>query len=421
LAKSLNKNKQGNPMTENKNVTNAPAKKSEENFADLLNASFHTATRIKVGEVAEGKVISIGKDNIFLDLGTRAEGMINREECEHQGQLTVKPGDTVQVLVTSFRDGLFLCTAKLRQSGRSDWRQAKDAPSLAMLREAFAARIPVEGRVKAVNKGGFEVQVMGQKAFCPISQIEKRFCQNPDIHLDQTYSFLISQYEEDGRNIVIGRKELLQAEDKEKARQLWQGLELKQVREGTVTSVHDYGAFVDIGGVEGLLHVSEISHQKIQSAQEALQPGQKLKVAILKLDQEANKISLSLKALLADPWIAAGDKLDVGAEFAGKVVHMKPFGAFIELFPGVTGLLHISRLGADRRVNHPKEVLEIGATVNVRILTVDAERKTLSLTMEEPEEDFSGELTRLKEKQEQDLKTGSGTMAALLDSAILEK
>lgn len=408
-------------MTENKNEKNAPCKMKEENFADLLNATYRTATRIKVGEVAEGKVISIGKDNIFLDLGTRAEGMIDRDECERQGQLTVKPGDTVQVLVTSFRDGIFLCTAKLRQSSRSDWRQAKDSPSLAMLREAFAARIPVEGRVKAVNKGGFEVQVMGQKAFCPISQIEKRFCQNPDIHLDQIYSFLISQYEEDGRNIVIGRKELLQAEDKEKARQLWQGLELKQVREGTVTSTHDYGAFVDIGGVEGLLHVSEISHQKIQSAQEALQPGQKLKVAILKLDQEANKISLSLKALLADPWTAAGDKLDVGAEFAGKVVHMKPFGAFIELFPGVTGLLHISRLGADRRVNHPKEVLEIGATVNVRILAVDAERKTLSLTMEEPEEDFSGELTRLKEKQEQDLKTGSGTMAALLDSVIPEK
>jgi len=395
-----------------------PAKKSEESFADLLNASYRPATRIKVGEVAEGKVISIGKDSIFLDLGTRAEGMIDREECLRQGQLTVKAGDTIQVLVTAFRDGIFHCTSRLRQAGRSDSRQAKDSPSLAMLREAYAARIPVEGRVKAVNKGGFDVQVMGQKAFCPISQIEKKYCQNPETHLEQTYSFLITQYEEDGRNIVIGRKELLQAEDREKARQLWQGLELKQVHEGIVTSVHDYGAFIDIGGVEGLLHVSEISHQKVQSAQEALQPGQKLKVAIIKLDQEANRISLSLKALLADPWTAAGDKLAVGAEFPGQVVHLKPFGAFIELFPGVTGLLHISRLGADRRVNHPKEVLEVGATVNVRILAVDSERKTLSLTMEAPEEDFSGELTRLKEKQELDMKQGSGTMAALLDSAI---
>ena len=256
--------------------------------------------------------------------------------------------------MTAFRDGIFHCTSRLRQAGRSDSRQAKDSPSLALLREAYAAHIPVEGRVKAVNKGGFDVQVMGQKAFCPISQIERKYCQNPETHLEQTYSFLISQYEEDGRNIVIGRKELLQAESREKARLLWQELEVNQVREGTVTSVHDYGAFVDIGGVEGLLHVSEISHQKLQSAQEALQPGQKLTVAILKLDREANKISLSLKALLDDPWTAAGDKLAVGAEFTGKVVHLKPFGAFIELFPGVTGLLHISRLGADRRVNHPK-------------------------------------------------------------------
>jgi small subunit ribosomal protein S1 len=347
--------------------------------------------------------------------------MIDSEEFIRQGEMTVKGGDRVQVLVTAFRDGIFHCTSRLRQAGRGDSRTAKDSPSLSMLREAYAARIPVEGRVKALNKGGFEVTVMGQKAFCPISQIEKKYCQNPEIHLEQTYSFLITQYEEDGRNIVIGRKDLLQAEDREKAKQLWQGLEVKQVHEGTVTSVHDYGAFVDIGGMEGLLHVSEISFQKLQSAQEAQHPGQLLKVAIIKLDREAHKISLSLKALLADPWTAAGDKLAVGAEFAGKVVHLKPFGAFIELLPGVTGLLHISRLGADRRVNHPKEVLEIGATVNVRILAVDSERKTLSLTMEELEEDFSEELTRLKEKQDQDLKKGNGTMAALLDSAIFEE
>jgi len=408
-------------MTENKKGTLASANNGEESFSDMYKASFHPTARVKVGEVAEGKVISIGKDNIFLDLGSRAEGMIDSDEFLRQGESSVKAGDRVQVLVTAFRDGIFHCTSRLRQAGRSDSRTAKDSPSLAMLREAYAARIPVEGKVKAVNKGGFEVQVMGQKAFCPISQIEKKYCQNPEIHLEQTYSFLISQYEEDGRNIVIGRKELLQAEERERARLLWQGLDLKQVHEGTVTSVHDYGAFVDIGGVEGLLHVSEISHQKVQSAREALQPGQKLQVAIIKMDREAGKISLSLKTLLVDPWTAAGDKLALGAEFAGKVVHLKPFGAFIELFPGVTGLLHVSRLGADRRVNHPKEVLEVGAMVNVRILAVDTERKTLSLTMEEPEEDFSAELSRLKEKQDLDQKKGSGTMAALLDSVISEE
>jgi len=403
------------------NPSRMPSPEGEESFADMLNASLRPAARIRVGEVAEGRVISIGRDSVFLDLGIRAEGMIDREECERQGELTVRTGDVLQVLVTSFRDGIFHCTARLRQTGRSDSRSAKDSPSLTMLREAHAARIPVEGKVKAVNKGGFDVQVMGQKAFCPISQIEKNYCQNPEAHLEKTYSFLVTRFEEDGRNIVVGRKELLQAEERERAQQLWQELAVEQVREGTVTSVHDYGAFVDIGGAEGLLHVSEISYQKVQSAKDVLRPGEALKVAVIKLDPEAGKISLSLKALLADPWIAAGERLAAGAEVTGRVVHLKPFGAFVELFPGVTGLLHVSRLGVERRVNHPKEILSIGDEVRVRVLAVDPLRKTLSLTMEQPEEDLSGELEKLRSRQDLEQKKGGGAMASLLDSAFPEE
>jgi small subunit ribosomal protein S1 len=352
-------------MTENKPEVKTSEKNSETSFADLLNASIHTDIRIKVGEVADGTVISIGKENIFLDLGTRAEGMVDREEFTHKGQLTVKEGETVQVLVSAFRDGMFHCTSRLHQAGRSDSRQSKDSPTLAMLREAFTAHLPVEGKVKAVNKGGLEVHVLGQKTFCPISQIEKNYCQNPEIHLDKTYTFLVMQYEEDGRNIVVGRKELLQAEEQEKGRLLWQGLQAGQVLEGTVTSVHDYGAFVDIGGVEGLLHVSEIAYQKTQNVQETLHSGQKLNVAIIKLDPETKKISLSLKALQVDPWVEAVEKIAAGREFSGVVLRLKTFGAFIELFPGVVGLLHISQLGVNRRVSHPKEVLTAGQTVNV--------------------------------------------------------
>jgi len=390
----------------------------EASFADLLKASMQPEARIKVGEVTEGKVISIGRENIFLDLGTRAEGMIDREECMHKGQLTIQEGETIQVLVRAFRDGIFHCTSRLHQAGRSDPRQVKESPALQLLQQAFMKRLPVEGKVKAVNKGGFEVHVLGQKTFCPISQMEKNYCQNPEIHLDKTYTFMVMQYEEDGRNIVVGRKELLLADEREKAQQLWQGLQVNQVLEGTVTSVHDYGAFVDIGGVEGLLHVSEISFQKTQSAASSLQAGQKLNVAIIRLDREAGKISLSLKALQADPWVVAGDKISTGRELSGTVLQLKPFGAFVELFPGVVGLLHISQLGANRRVNHPKEILSVGQAVSVRVLASDSVRKTISLTMEEPEMDFRGELSRLKEKQEEGLKTGTTTMAALLDSAI---
>jgi small subunit ribosomal protein S1 len=396
-------------------------KNNETNFADLFNASIHTETRIRVGEVTEGKVISIGKENIFLDLGTRAEGMMDRDECIHKGQLTIKEGETIQVLVSAFRDGIFHCTSRLHQTGRSDPRQAKDSPTLLMLREAFSNQLPMEGKVKSVNKGGFEVHILGQKTFCPISQIEKNYCQNPEVHLDKTYTFLVMQYEEDGRNIVVGRKELLQADEQKKIRLRWQELEVGQVHEGMVTSVHEYGAFVNIGVVEGLLHVSEISYQKTQNAQDALHIGQKLNLAIIKLDQETKKISLSLKALQTDPWVEAGKKLAVGTEFSGRVVRLKSFGAFVELFPSVDGLLHISQLGVNRRVNHPKEILNVGQAVNVRVLAVDLAQKTISLTMEEPAVDYSDELSRLKEKQEEDLKTGTSTMAALLDSAIKNK
>jgi small subunit ribosomal protein S1 len=405
-------------MTEKKTEVQTSEKANEASFADLLKASIHTETRIKVGEVAEGKVISIGKENIFLDLGTRAEGMVDREEFIHKGQLTVQEGETIQVLVSAFKDGIFHCTSRLHQTGRSDPRQTKDSPTLLMLQQAFATQLPVEGKVKSVNKGGFEVHVLGQKTFCPISQIEKNYCQNPEIHLDKTYNFLVMQYEEDGRNIVVGRKELLQADEQEKTRQRWQELQINQVHEGTVTSVHDYGAFVNIGVVEGLLHVSEISYQKTLNAQETLHVGQKVNVIIIKLDRETKKISLSSKALQVDPWVEAGEKIAVDKEFSGVVVRLKTFGAFIELFPGVVGLLHISQLGGTRRVNHPKEILTVGQTVNVRVLTADLAQKTISLTMEEREVDYSDELSRLKEKQEEDLKTGTGTMAALLDSAI---
>ncbi len=407
-------------MTEKKNTASTSGNCNEDSFADMFSACQQPSARITVGEVVDGKVISIGKENAFLDLGTRAEGMIDKEEFMFKGRLTIQEGDTIQVLVNSFRNGIFQCSSRGQAAVRSDGHQPKDDSAKLLLLDAFSRRLPVEGKVKAVNKGGFEVQILGQRAFCPISQIERNYCQNPEVHLEKTYAFMVMQYEEDGRNIVVGRKELLLDDERKKAQLLWQALAVGQVHEGTVTSVHEYGAFIDIGGSEGLLHVSEISFKKIADAREALQSGQKLQVAIIQLDREKNKISLSLKALQTDPWIEAAEKLAVGSELSGVVVALKNFGAFVELFPGLVGLLHVSQLGASRRVSHAKEILAIGQSVNVRVLAVDPVQKTISLTMEEAKVDYSDELVRLKENQEKDLKN-STTMAALLDSAIKGK
>jgi len=405
-------------MTKKEAGRPAPEKKEPESFSELVNATFRPQIRINTGEPVAARVISITKEALFLDLGTRAEGMISRLEFTLDGKLTVQEGDTVQVQVSGCKNGVFACTRHLGTQERGESLSAKDSAALAVLHDAFMAGIPVRGKVKAVNKGGFDVHLMGQRAFCPISQMEKNYCQDPQIHVDQEYDFAIMQFEEEGKNIVISRRELLVAAAQEKARARWQELDLGQVHPGVVTAVHDYGAFVDIGEVEGLLHVSEVSHSRIASAGEALQVGQRLNVTIIQLDREKKKISLSVKAQLADPWQEAAAKLAVGGEFAGRVVRLRPFGAFVELFPGVVGLLHVSQLGSDRRVRHPKEMLAVGDEVRVRILALDAEKKTVSLTMEEAPQDCSDELSRLKRKQEDELKPGSGTLAAGLDAAL---
>ncbi len=404
-------------MTDIKKNTDISEAGQEPSFADMFHASLRKEVTVRPGDRVEARVISVSGDSVFLDLGTRAEGVVAREEFAREGRADLKEGDTVTVLVNGFRDGMFRCTRRLG-AGPGSPAAGKDSAALAKLNDAFLAGIPVEGKVKAVNKGGFDVVVLGQRAFCPISQIEKGFCTDPSLHLDKTYAFLIRQYEEGGRNIVLGRKDLLRAEEQERARRIWQELEVGQVLPGTVTSLTDYGAFVDIGGIEGLLHVSEISHQRVNNPREALQVGQELQVAVIALDQEKRKISLSLKAQQPDPWQELPQKLAGGGEFPGQVVRLRPFGAFVEIFPGVVGLLHVSRLGQGRRIAHPKEVLTVGDTVSVRVISLDLEQKTIQLTMEEPEQDVGADLAELKRSQGRD---GSGTMAALLDSALERK
>jgi small subunit ribosomal protein S1 len=405
-------------MSEKKTIAAPAAKEAEASFADLFSASTHPAARITIGEVVSGTVIAIGKESIFLNLGARAEGMIDKDEFMRQGRLTVQEGDVLQVQANSFQDGVFQCSSRCHTPVCGDAHRSRDDSSRRVLQDALSRGLPVEGRVKAVIKGGFEVQVLGLRAFCPISQIERNHCQEPQAHLDRTYAFMVLQYEEDGRNIVVGRRDLLLDEERQEAQRRWQDIAEGQVIEGTVTSVHEYGAFIDIGGLEGLLHVSEISYRQIGDAREAIRSGQKLSLAVSKLDPEKNKISLSLKALQPDPWIEAAEKISVGSVLPGIVVRLKNFGAFVELFPGVVGLLHISQLAASRRISHPREVLSVGQAVQARVLSVDPGQKTISLTMEESDADCSEELLRLKENQEQDLRPAKGTLSDLLDRAI---
>ena len=368
---------------------------TDEDFEQLLNESFLPPRHLEIGEELEVTVIGFDHEHVYVDLGTRMDGMIRKQELMMNGQLMVEEGDAIKVFLTGQGNGVWLCTCRMAPPGTDGRSQREMDPqkvaALIALEEAFHQNTNVEGKITEVTKGGFGVQVMGLKSFCPLSQIDTQYCETPGVHLDKTYTFKIIQFEEGGNNIVISRKEYLEEEIKKKAERLWQQVKVGGIYKGTVTNVQDYGAFVDIGGIEGLLHISEIAYERIGKAGDKLKVGDHLEVAIKDIDLQKRKLSLSLKALMEDPWTTTVKTLKPGDEIQGKVIRLKTYGAFIQLFPGVDGMVHVSKLGTDREHRHPKEILKIGDMVTVRVLEVDAENRRISLTMELEEKDSWGE------------------------------
>lgn len=396
-----------------------------DSFEQLLNESFVPAKTLEVGEELEAVVIGIDNEYVYLDLGTRLDGAVRRSELTMDGELIVNEGDKVTVFITGQGNGMWHCSCRLAPDAAGGLGQRDQDPqliaALKALEEAFNQNLNVEGQVAGVTKGGFEVRLMGLKVFCPLSQIDTQYCKNPGEHLDKTYMFKIVQFEGSINNIVVSRREYLELEARKKAEQMWQQIEEGGVYKGTVTAVRDYGAFVDIGGIEGLLHISEISYERIQKAGDKLQVGDQLDVAIKEIDRPHRKISLSVKSLLEDPWTTMIKKIKVGEEFQGKVVRIKTYGAFIELFPGVDGMVHISKLGTDRVHRHPKEVLKPGDIVTVRVLEIDENNRKISLTMEKEEGDYNEDLQKLKKDQEQAAKSSPSQMSNLVENAIKEE
>jgi small subunit ribosomal protein S1 len=301
---------------------------------------------------------------------------------------------------------------------------AKGAEAKSELVQAFEHRIPVEGLVTAAIKGGVEVQVAGVRAFCPAGQIDNRFVEDPGVFVGQRLQFRITKLEP-GRggqvNLVLSRRAILAEEAEVRAAELRKTLEVGTVVRGTVTTVKDYGAFVDIGGLEGMLHVSELGFQRVGHPSEVLRVGQPVEVLVTKIEKTTDpkrpeKISLSLKALEADPWGEIADRFPVGSRAKGKVVRLQPFGAFVEVAPGIEGLVHVSQLSADKRVNHPRDVVEMGQEVEVTVLGVDLDRRRISLSMTaDPEADAAAaeDLAAVKKSANRSL----GTFADLLAKA----
>jgi small subunit ribosomal protein S1 len=395
-----------------------PDRERDPAFEAMLEQSFKEQPKLSPGDKVDTRVISVGPEHVFLDLGTRYDGLLPRPEVtSEEGEVTVQPGDRITVFIASWRDGTFLCTKRLGQAAvrTQDERDNRES-TLEALRTAQDSGMPVDGQVAESVKGGFSVTVMGQRAFCPISQIDNKYTEDPTVHVGQSYAFEIVKIEEGGRNIVVSRRRLLEREAEELAGKIWGTLHVGQQLEGVVTTLKPYGAFVDVGGIEGLLHVSELSFGRVNDPKDVLGVGQKLTVAIKDLDQVKKKISLSLKSLLEDPWTKVAESLSVGQVLRGKITRLAQFGAFVQVQQNVEGLIHISEMAQERRINSPREVVKEGQSVVVRVLEIDRERRRIGLALEADDEPLSGEPTGMP--------TGSGpqrsfgTLADMLGKAL---
>ncbi len=261
----------------------------------------------------------------------------------------------------------------------------------AEIRQAHEAGLPIEGLVTGLNKGGAEVQVYGMRAFCPLSQLDLRYVENPQQFVGQKLMFKVNRLEEGNRggrgpNIVLSRRQLLEEEQQTRAAETREKLQVGAVLTGRVTSLTTYGAFIDLGGIEGMLHVSEIGHSRTTHPQDVFTVGQEVEVQVIKIEQgkdekRPERISLSRRALESDPWQDAASRFPEGTEATGRVMRLETFGAFVELAPGLEGLVHISEMGAGRRLNHSREAAEQGQDVQVRVLGVDTGRRRISLSM----------------------------------------
>ncbi|HXY53318.1 MAG TPA: 30S ribosomal protein S1 [Nitrospirota bacterium] len=388
---------------------------NEESFADLFEKSFKKRGRLEPGQMAEAMIVKITPDWIFLDLGGKGEGYLDKKEMiDESGNLTVKEGDTIRAYFVSSENNEMHFTTRI---GSGPGKQAK-------IEEAWRNHIPVEGTISKEIKGGFEVKIGGSvRAFCPFSQMGIRREEHQADYIGRSFSFKIVEYGEDGRNIVLSRKAVLEDARRIKKQELRDTLKEGMKVKGTVTSLQKFGAFVDVGGIEGLLPVSEIAWSRTEKVDDILSVGQEVEVIIKKLDWEQDRFSFSLKDALPDPWDRVADTYPVGSFHTGKVSRLAPFGAFVSVKDGIDGLIHISRLGSGRRINHPREVLKEGQEVEVKVEAFDQAQRKLSLSLADISREEEEAAATLKDYQQKSAAApkSMGSLGDLLKAKMDQK
>ncbi len=341
-------------------------------FEALLNAQFSSYRKgFNPGAKMPGTVLRIGLEQVAIDVNAKREGMIDIAEFrDAEGQVKLQPGDVLNVTFVGQKDGAFVFTT--RAGGRASATNSTIA-------EAFASGLTLEGAVQSEINGGYEVLVAGQRAFCPYSQISL-FRQDGAVYVGQKFLFQVSEYDPENRNLIVSRRQVLEKEREAQREALQASIEPGQVRTGKVSRITEFGVFVDLGGIDGLIPLKELAWQRDVKPEDIVKPGDTVQVQVRETDWERGRISLSLRGAQEDPWDAVADRYPVGSALRGKVTRIERFGAFVEIIPGVEGLIPIGKLGGGRRLMSAREVVSEGQEMNLKVESVDRERRRISLS-----------------------------------------
>ena len=347
----------------------------EEDFASMFEASVK-ARQFGRGQTIEGTIVGFGPKVAFVDIGGKGEAEIDVAELKDaSGNLEVAVGDRINAMVISTSGGITLSRKGVR-----------NAATQRELEDAFRAGIAVEGKVVQAVKGGYEVRIARERAFCPLSQIDIARTTDPAVHEGQVYSFRVIEYKEGGKNVVVSRRKHLEEQQRASAADVRKSILPGAVITGRVASVRDFGAFIDLGGgIQGLLHVSEMGWSRATNPNEIVAPGDQITVKVLRVDDATQKISLGLKQLLDDPWSKVPSTYAVGQVRTGRVTRVAEFGAFVELEPGIEGLAHASTFAATGRTGEWKKSVPVGATAAFQILSVDTAQKRIGIALVDEE------------------------------------
>lgn len=343
-----------------------------EALMDMYEESFK---RFQEGEVVVGKIISVDKDYVLVDIGYKSEGQIRiREFIDEDGKVTAKVGDTIEVMVEWWdEDDEVVVLSKEKAAKVKVWEDIK---------KAYDDNGIIHGTIESRVKGGFSVDI-GVQAFLPGSQADLRPIRNLDEMVGQTLPFKILKYNRKRSNIVLSRRVILEQEREQQRNNTLSSIQENKVVEGVVKNITEYGVFVDLGGVDGLLHITDISWGRVKHPSELFSVGDKVTLKILNLDLERERVSLGMKQLTEDPWATASEKYPVGSRITGKVVSLTDYGAFVELEEGIEGLIHVSEMSWTRKIRHPSKVVSVGEEVNAVVLDIKPESRRISLGMKQ--------------------------------------